>query len=103
MTGGDRLFQSTRPVKGATCGPAKCASLSPVSIHAPREGRDRNRPPMSKTFNLFQSTRPVKGATGGLAGVRRRLEVSIHAPREGRDDPDARKRMGVRCFNPRAP
>ncbi len=37
------MFQSTRPVRGATRGMADWLGSSPVSIHAPRAGRDRNR------------------------------------------------------------
>ena len=64
------LFQSTRPVKGAT------------PLVAPFAGD-----------HVFQSTRPVKGATPrGFASMVAYVEstygvtvVSIHAPREGRD------------------
>ncbi len=55
-------FQSTRPARGATSRQRFVKRVSEVSIHAPREGRDRGR-------------------LGGAAG---RI-VSIHAPREGRD------------------
>ena len=34
------LFQSTRPVRGATAVQARIAALMLVSIHAPRTGRD---------------------------------------------------------------
>ena len=59
--------------------------LIPISIHAPREGRDYHGYfPQSKDHK-FQSTRPARGATffshlNGLFPV-----ISIHAPREGRD------------------
>ena len=100
-------FQSTRPVKGAT---GLCPYLHAggvVSIHAPREGRDRaqilaaaeqalfqsTRPVKGATKRvlqrvgkvMFQSTRPVKGATGRLGLAEFLGQVSIHAPREGRD------------------
>ncbi len=80
------LFQSTRPVRGATS----------------------NRPTGTVEHALFQSTRPVRGATSVLVGCRPHLScfnprapcgarlvfirqdingerVSIHAPRAGRD------------------
>ena len=56
-------FQSTRPVKGATGADDHGGSSHRVSIHAPREGRDANTASTSPYFARFQSTRPVKGAT----------------------------------------
>ena len=58
----DGTFQSTRPVWGATWHKVERALLSDVSIHAPRVGRDTG----------FQFLQAVSG-------------VSIHAPRVGRD------------------
>jgi len=40
VSGGFDLFQSTRPVRGATFGWDASSSEGVVSIHAPREGRD---------------------------------------------------------------
>ena len=59
----EQIFQSTRPVWGATMKKAKKAMC-----------------------NVFQSTRPVWGATLCTALVlRARHRISIHAPRVGRD------------------
>ena len=148
------MFQSTRPVRGATaskarmyvlgfsfnprapcgarrsapcpsrprapgfnprapCGARRQAPLQergwrPVSIHAPRAGRDHEPNKGLKRFAEFQSTRPVRGATYKLHRVQMPLMfqstrpvrgatclrrchgvlpslVSIHAPRAGRD------------------
>ena len=79
------MFQSTRPVRGATKCPWYTPTASQVSIHAPRAGRDNARselskpravsihapragrdtalPPANRSFRRFQSTRPVRGAT----------------------------------------
>ena len=57
------LFQSTRPVKGATAGGEEIAYAPRVSIHAPREGRDMASSWLPTLPTMFQSTRPVKGAT----------------------------------------
>ena len=75
------VFQSTRPVRGAT---SKFV-----------ERADPDRP--------FQSTRPVRGATLGVDrnGVLR--VISIHAPREGRDVELLAKMSRSSYFNPRAP
>ena len=56
------LFQSTRPVWGATLHPRRRRCAGGISIHAPRVGRDK----------------------GGLGAVLV-LVISIHAPRVGRD------------------
>ena len=57
------LFQSTRPVWGATFLISQLGYQCPISIHAPRVGRD-----LPKRYTAF-----------------RRSEISIHAPRVGRD------------------
>ena len=56
------VFQSARPVKGATVANKKRACVCRVSIRAPREGRDYH-------LYLYHHV----------------LVVSIRAPREGRD------------------
>jgi len=80
-----KLFQSTRPVGGATYERLEMRATIAVSIHAPRGGRDRDgarkahfrpsfnpRAPWGARLNdsgngndgpVFQSTRPVGGAT----------------------------------------
>ena len=57
-----QAFQSTHPVRGATCSRHVPASSSKISIHAPREGCDG--------IALFFC---------------RHVDISIHAPREGCD------------------
>ena len=79
------LFQSTRPVWGATASHLTRRSSRRISIHAPRVGRDRLRAQKNlccghfnprapcgarrrarlknRLRHLFQSTRPVWGAT----------------------------------------
>ena len=59
----ERIFQSTRPVWGATMCTSRRRSSATISIHAPRVGRD--------------------GAVNGRAEGASR--ISIHAPRVGRD------------------
>ena len=74
------LFQSTRPVRGATYFLAQ-AGLS----------------------KIFQSTRPVRGATHLPAADHLAPRISIHAPRAGRDPFRSLRRTDRRNFNPRAP
>ena len=96
-------FQSTRPARGATRGPAEPPAFSEsFNPRAPRGARRRCGCAISARAQ-FQSTRPARGATEEAFPVRLHIEVSIHAPRAGRDASmlnDARKTDG---FNPRAP
>ena len=59
----DALFQSTRPMRGATGATTDTAESEPISIHAPHAGRDDLRVPLLQ-----------------LA-----FQISIHAPHAGRD------------------
>ena len=64
------MFQSTRPMRGATPTPGTERAWRTVSIHAPHAGRDLSIVPRITGFR-FQSTRPMRGATddaGGAAG-----------------------------------
>ena len=74
------MFQSTRPVWGATALKLQLPAPVHVSIHAPRVGRD----PCNEARCL---ERPV----------------SIHAPRVGRDWSYLEGQESRICFNPRAP
>ena len=118
-------FQSTRPVRGATCGPHRrpqgrlaFQSTRPVRGATPlsadlRKGRkfQSTRPVRGATLIechtlpscVFQSTRPVRGATRGKAGLRQQRAISIHAPRTGRDRIPSPARSCDCHFNPRAP
>ena len=80
-----RPFQSTRPIRGAT--PWFCCLVSP-SLHfnprAPygaRPAKDTN----STADKQFQSTRPIRGATVPAFAVSVVPDISIHAPHTGRD------------------
>ncbi len=78
-------FQSTRPIRGATCysyGFPACGSY--FNPRAPYGAR-RNKYEIGYAWNLFQSTRPIRGATrfGSLYQVV--FSISIHAPHTGRD------------------
>ncbi len=117
-------FQSTRPVKDATIWALWLAMVIGVSIHASREGRDRNYVRQTELAAIsihasregrdnlladllpylkFQSTRPVKDATIEEAGLHFFVQVSIHASREGRDLIDQHTQDRDQGFNPRVP
>ena len=74
------LFQSTRPMRGAT-----------------------DEFPGTYSACEFQSTRPMRGATPHHRGQRPREAISIHAPHAGRDETRLFPRRGHLYFNPRAP
>ena len=120
------LFQSTRPVWGATAGAARAAPAFEISIHAPRMGRDAFTYSRKTSFSGFQSTRPVWGATILFLRHARRPEnfnprapygarhsppniimrangISIHAPRMGRDKLPRARLLYVREFQSTRP
>ena len=74
------VFQSTRPMRGATFHPSPKLSAQE-----------------------FQSTRPMRGATGRNAAICASRSVSIHAPHAGRDSFSSFASRLFACFNPRAP
>ena len=80
-TFGTSLFQSTRPVWGATVVCRSPANTPMISIHAPRVGRDLRCLPCSAS----------------------QCTISIHAPRVGRDDITGFSNAASKNFNPRAP
>ena len=57
------LFQSTRPMRGATPQTAYAINDDGISIHAPHAGRDDIYKKPANTKDEFQSTRPMRGAT----------------------------------------
>ena len=81
QTTANNLFQSTRPVRGATDYYNLIFNGGNISIHAPRAGRDRHF----------------------LAVDRVGVRISIHAPRAGRDYGGERGTVLEGYFNPRAP
>ncbi len=119
------IFQSTRPMRGATLLVHMAGIGRPISIHAPHAGRDivelvsplvlsafqSTRPMRGATFSglilsaisKFQSTRPMRGATIPAADVWAAIGISIHAPHAGRDEIWGLPIYNGKYFNPRAP
>ena len=79
--GGQPIFQSTHPARGATWRSLDAMEPIVISIHAPREGCDR------AGTETHQSGQPI----------------SIHAPREGCDSKIRRFNIINKNFNPRTP
>ena len=97
------LFQSTRPMRGATS-----CSLVLVSISLyfnPRApcGARLLWIGSEIRFLLFQSTRPMRGATSMDWFGDTFFIISIHAPHAGRDGVCIRFFVIWKYFNPRAP
>ena len=82
----EQIFQSTRPVWGAT--DIKCARLMvlPISIHAPRVGRDHYCA-TAREYYAISIHAPRVGRDLRKRDFRDIVSaISIHAPRVGRDD-----------------
>ena len=98
------IFQSTRPVWGATHSLQSQAKLRQFQSTRPVWGATSSSFHLACSPSPFQSTRPVWGATVRPA-VRpaQRSSISIHAPRVGRDPTRPATAVSIRYFNPRAP
>ena len=79
------MFQSTRPLGGATPIGTRIHEYRLVSIHAPPGGRDLPITRAGYKDQVFQSTRPLGGATERPGSRHVAEKVSIHAPPGGRD------------------
>ena len=81
------IFQSTRPVWGATAPVGDPGGRNRISIHAPRVGRDFHQRGHYAAGSDFNPRAPC-GARRGLPGAQMGAgTISIHAPRVGRDLP----------------
>ena len=120
-----REFQSTHPVRGATCSrpasPGRPSDFNPrtpcgvrpggADDRAPRREFQSTHPvrgatiytPVNADGTPFQSTHPVRGATQTRPTALPYTEISIHAPRAGCDGGRGRCGQGTRDFNPRTP
>ena len=119
------LFQSTRPVWGATLRKRREKVSAMISIHAPRVGRDGWIHRLHQAQGYFNPRAPCGArliCKGGLhrqsnfnprapCGARRKQivvtitddDISIHAPRVGRDPIFTQQIICQKHFNPRAP
>ena len=80
-----RIFQPTRPLRGATFVFLHDVRCIDISTHAPLAGRDRKDVDFSAYEALFQPTRPLRGATPLTRRQYQLLSISTHAPLAGRD------------------
>ena len=78
-------FLSTLPARGATQYGQSNFVLHSISIHAPREGSDGNRPkPPPGVVDFYPRSPRGERRPDQLHGCKLR-DISIHAPREGSD------------------
>ena len=122
----DAIFQSTRPIRGATSS-IRAGDSGPGYFNPRAPYGARLNAIVGFIFNtLFQSTRPIRGATSIRDRVRTNLRnfnprapcgarrgrpqrvtgaspISIHAPHTGRDCLPGGRRPPPVDFNPRAP
>ena len=81
----DKLFQSTRPVRGATRLISARTGGERISIHAPRAGRDLFRLRQFRRFRYFNPRAPCGARPRCTLACSALKAISIHAPRAGRD------------------
>ena len=82
-----KLFQSTRPIRGATCFALVIRLIKGISIHAPHTGRDAPWFCRLVPSAFYFNPRAPYGARRGclfLCGCSQKV-ISIHAPHTGRD------------------
>ena len=97
------MFQSTRPVRGATLSSVDAYASLSVSIHAPRTGRDADRQSKTRVKLCFNprapyGARPLLNAASGLAAT-----FQSTRPVRGATSRRTQAFLLLNCFNPRAP
>ena len=96
-------FQSTHPMRGATCKSFSAACRCTISIHAPHAGCDISKLDGLAGLLRFQSTHPMRGATHATLLQISNCTISIHAPHAGCDFTKSAIAGCARNFNPRTP
>ena len=82
---GSGLFQSTRPMRGATAAAEDIERHGAISIHAPHAGRDRTCHSEVILDIDISIHAPHAGRDNSTGDVYDNCEISIHAPHAGRD------------------
>ena len=79
------LFQSTRPMRGATILAYNKSIKRGISIHAPHAGRDTKSSAVYYGADHFNPRAPCGARLGLEVGQLALRQISIHAPHAGRD------------------
>ena len=98
-----QLFQSTRPVRGATPGPKHQERRREISIHAPRAGRDFCSRYFASTKANFNPRAPCGARPGRLCGPRGSPRFQSTRPVRGATTTWCVPATPIPNFNPRAP
>ena len=96
------LFQSTRPLRGATFDGDALHVWMCISIHAPLAGRDTHRRSPAAGDGHFNPRAPC-GARQGALHHSRAAGISIHAPLAGRDVYIRMRETGRKAFQSTRP
>ena len=78
------MFQSTRPMRGATSSAPESNPCTSVSIHAPHAGRD-DKDNRLDSIEFVSIHAPHAGRDKSFSLFQCAVGVSIHAPHAGRD------------------
>ena len=97
------VFQSTRPLRGATFSGSASSRKALISIHAPLAGRDTRGRAAREQPHRFQSTRPLRGATAVLRVPYAFAGFQSTRPLRGATIPTHEAARQTSDFNPRAP
>ena len=79
------VFQSTRPIRGATADQPDLYAKYTFQSTRPRRGATVPQDLKNMSPAIFQSTRPIRGATLVGVFIVAARKISIHAPHTGRD------------------
>ena len=96
-------FQSTPPVRGATCPRRLPGAFERISIHAPRAGGDLSSEEAATSIANFNPRPPCGGRRYRACAEAGRLEISIHAPRAGGDTAPERRDLRLTRFQSTPP
>ena len=97
------IFQSTRPLRGATLTVYKHDADTGISIHAPLAGRDLDSVGASRPAYHFNPRAPCGARRSSVIGLNSNRLISIHAPLAGRDPYLARSSTGRLLFQSTRP
>ena len=96
-------FQSTLPVGGGTMRVEAVRFSGIISIHPPREGRDRSVPAAPESGSGISIHPPREGRDFDVRPVHCALAISIHPPRVERDPKRRPRKENNPYFNPPSP
>ena len=103
MISRSKVFQSTRPMRGATNSPLCRAYAACISIHAPHAGRDHIRSSSRRSKSNFNPRAPCGARLTASTAGSSRTPFQSTRPMRGATSAARKRRPQRRYFNPRAP